>query len=235
MTTLAPAQVPGLPGRPARVPERRLWLITFVDLVMLLLAFFVLMFSMSTVDRSRYAGLAQSYAGTFSVLGGVHETEVGAVRAPVVRRAPGDDLAYLEAVFRSTFGRTPSLSAIRFRLTAQYLILALPDNDGAKDAIREASAVLDPATQQQVFEIGGVLANLPNRVAVVALASTAAGPSAWQAARQRADAVRAALVAAGYPREVAVFAQGVNADEAGREALRRPIEIMVLPDAEHAP
>ena len=49
----------------AQAPPRTLWLITIVDLVTLLLAFFVLMFSMSHVETKKYAALAKSY-GVYS-------------------------------------------------------------------------------------------------------------------------------------------------------------------------
>ena len=48
------------PGSPA-------WMATFSDLMNLLLCFFVLLFSMSSVDTARFNEMAQSFANTFSV------------------------------------------------------------------------------------------------------------------------------------------------------------------------
>ena len=50
----------GAPGSPA-------WMATFSDLMNLLLCFFVLLFSMSTVDAQKFEEVAASFAQTFSV------------------------------------------------------------------------------------------------------------------------------------------------------------------------
>ena len=47
------------PGSPA-------WMATFSDLMNLLLCFFVLLFSMSSVDQGKAEALVQSLANTFS-------------------------------------------------------------------------------------------------------------------------------------------------------------------------
>ena len=48
------------PGSPA-------WMATFSDLMNLLLCFFVLLFSMSSVDAAKYEEVVNSFAETFSV------------------------------------------------------------------------------------------------------------------------------------------------------------------------
>ena len=48
------------PGSPA-------WMATFSDLMNLLLCFFVLLFSMSSVDTAKFNEMAQSLASTFSI------------------------------------------------------------------------------------------------------------------------------------------------------------------------
>lgn len=220
MTSLAPVQM-------TAAPTKRLWLITFVDLVMLLLAFFVLMFSMSTPDKGRYAAIANGYAAAFHALGGVEEATIGPQRLPAWERAPGDDLAYLETVLKSAFSRTPSLDGVGFRLTAQYLILELPPAVGGSQP-GDAIQVLDAMTQRRVFEIGGVLSNLPNRIAVLVQTPAKGDTAAWSAARAHAAAIRDALVASGYPRDFAVLARG--ADDARGESVAPPSRILVMPD-----
>jgi chemotaxis protein MotB len=46
------------------------WMATFSDLMNLLLCFFVLLFSMSTVDAEKYEEIVASFAGTFSIFEG---------------------------------------------------------------------------------------------------------------------------------------------------------------------
>lgn len=44
------------------------WMATFSDLMNLLLCFFVLLFSMSTIDAEKFEQLAASLASSFSIL-----------------------------------------------------------------------------------------------------------------------------------------------------------------------
>jgi chemotaxis protein MotB len=220
MTTLAPAQMRLAP------PARRLWLITFVDLVMLLLAFFVLLFAMSRVDPVRYAAVASGYAAAFDALGGADEAVIGPQRVPAPDRVPGDDLAYLETVLKAAVARTPGLESVGFRLTGQYLILDLPAAATA-DRPGETIPVLDAAAQRLVFAVGGVLSNLPNRIAVV-VTPPGVDRDAWQLARARGVATRDALAGAGYGRAVAVLVRGADAPEATVARTR----ILLLPETE---
>src|SRR5690606_24481679 len=74
-----------------------------------------------------------------------------------------DDLGYLEAVLRSAFAKTATLKDVRFHRTAQYLILSLPV-DGV--FVPGSGAFVDSAAGP-VFDLGGVLSNLKNRIAIV--------------------------------------------------------------------
>ncbi|TAL01307.1 MAG: hypothetical protein EPO08_10810 [Rhodospirillaceae bacterium] len=224
MTTFAPTPL-HLPGAPPAQPPRRLWLITFVDLVMLLLAFFVLMFSMSSLDSARFAAVARSYTDVFHGAGGGREAAVGPVRVPLVARTPGDDLAYLEAVLRTTFAGQPRLSVIQFRLTSQYLILLVP----AQMTAAAGLGTLDDETQGRFFELGGVLSNLSNRIAIVAPVPLGAGAPAWPAAALRARSARAALQSAGYERDMATLVQG-SPEEIASDGELPPVQIIVFPE-----
>ncbi|MBR1693677.1 MAG: chemotaxis protein, partial [Lachnospiraceae bacterium] len=52
---------------PAGAPA---WMATFSDLMNLLLCFFVLLFSMSTVDAQKFEAMAESFSQTFSIFSG---------------------------------------------------------------------------------------------------------------------------------------------------------------------
>ena len=53
---------PPAPGSPA-------WMATFGDLMNLLLCFFVLLFSMSSIDAAKFEAMAASFSQTFSIFG----------------------------------------------------------------------------------------------------------------------------------------------------------------------
>ena len=56
--------------KPEDPPQQAAWMNTFSDLMNLLLCFFVLLFSMSTVDAEKFEAMAESFSQTFSIFSG---------------------------------------------------------------------------------------------------------------------------------------------------------------------
>ncbi len=255
LITLTPAPLaPSLPAlgvRPnAPKVERcagptRPRLITIVDLMTILLTFFVLMFSMTKIDMARFIPLARSYGEAFG--GGLPDPAVP--RLPEVAAVPGDNLSYLEAVLRPAFAKQPSLADVQFRATAQYIILSWPSNlegpsnQGGKDqgnALFDAgSSGISEATRRRVFDLGGVLSNLHNRIAIVGQAAVApatlsaeinpaqAGAieaDAWRLAIGRANALAESLAASGYDKEITVLGRNAPITSADQ------IQILIMPE-----
>jgi len=65
------------------------WMVTFSDMVTLLLTFFVLLLSMSHMDDVKFSKASDSLAGAFGVLGSSTKTEL--TRPKVVSYSPVDD------------------------------------------------------------------------------------------------------------------------------------------------
>ncbi len=223
------AQSYGLPHFKSAVPTasqpRTLWLITIVDLVTLLLAFFVLMFSMSQVETKRYAAVAKSYSAAFNPVTSTSD-DTSLVRLPKIAHVSGEDLGYLEAVLKAAFARTATLKDVEFHRTAQYLILSLPV-DGV--FAPGSGAFTDTATAP-VFDLGGVLSNLKNRIAVVGSAVTTSsdGTAAWALAVARAQTMADALKKAGYGLPVTVLGRGGAATDVA--AAIGHVDILIMPE-----
>jgi chemotaxis protein MotB len=199
---------------PAQAPGRA-WLVTFVDLILLLLTFFVLMFSMTRPDPVKYAPMAKSYAEAFSVVADL-EPDFARARSFVSQADQrGGELAYLETALKAAFSQSAALSAIQFRSTEQYLVISLP---------REILGT-DPgatnAKESVVFDLSGVFANIDNRLAVIGLADQTA--EGWAASVRRAGFIAQALTRAGYDRPIATLAHASNDASGG-------IDIMIMAD-----
>jgi len=65
------------------------WMVTFSDMVTLLLTFFVLLLSMSTTDQVKFHNASDSLAGAFGVLGSNNRVEVS--QPKVISYSPVDD------------------------------------------------------------------------------------------------------------------------------------------------
>ncbi|WP_029913204.1 OmpA family protein [Pelobacter seleniigenes] len=70
-------------------PGAPMWMVTFSDMVTLLLTFFVLMLSMANMDQVKFDKASDSLAGAFGVLASSRKTEAAPPR--VVSYAPIDD------------------------------------------------------------------------------------------------------------------------------------------------
>ncbi|MCW8859273.1 MAG: flagellar motor protein MotB [Deltaproteobacteria bacterium] len=66
-----------------------MWMVTFSDMVTLLLTFFVLMLSMASMDKVKFDQASDSLAGAFGVLGSSDKTEVSSPK--VVSFSPVND------------------------------------------------------------------------------------------------------------------------------------------------
>ena len=220
----------GLPAHVGPVLQRapqgtnhatRPWLITIVDLVTLLLSFFVLLFSMSNVEPARFSQVAQSYGDVFAAA-----DDTAGQRLPKITAAAGDDLGYLQAVLKAAFASSPTLKDIEFRLTPQYLMLTLP----VTDLFIPGAGGFAESAQTPVFDLSGVLSNLKNRIAVVGTApmSSDSGEAAWTLAVARAQSMADALAAAGYGQPVTVLGHGANGTDVAAAIGR--VEIVVMPE-----
>ena len=197
----------------------RPWLITIVDLMTILLCFFVLLFSLSKIDMVRFIPVAQSYSQAFS---GAPEPFVP--RLPEVAAVPGDNLSYLQAVLRPAFAKHPSLADVQFRETPQYLILSWPGG-GLFDA---GSSGFSDAARRRVFDLGGVLSNLHNRIAIVGQAASGTEEDSWRLAITRANAVADAITGAGYDKEITVL--GRTALAGATPGVADQIQILIMPE-----
>ena len=221
----------GLPSslapRPQPTAPRTPWLITIVDLVTLLLAFFVLIFSMSQQDSQRLTAVTKSYGEAFKPEG-LLDSAIPIVRLPKIPVTSGEDLAYLEAVLKAAFARTATLRDVQFHRTAQYLILSLP----ADGVFAPGSGNFADSATTPVFDLGGVLSNLKNRIAVVGTAvmtpTDGVGAAAWDLAMTRAQAMAGALRAAGYDLPVTVLGRGGEVTDVAAAIGR--VEILIMPE-----
>lgn len=242
---------PPLPQKPevwhrSRTPPsmsasgRRMWLITFTDLVSLMLAFFVMLFAMSGVKVELWDATSQSLSRTLDPAPAPPPPPpVAARNVPTVVRTPALDLDYIAALFRRLSRGVPELVETRLARVPDGLILVL--NPG--DVFNEDGVELSPAAARTLSAMGGILDNFGNRIGVRVRADPkvtlqAGHESAWQFALVRAAAVANALHAAGYDRDIAAYGLtdgGVrapgNSISQTAEGRIEQIEILILSEA----
>ena len=225
-------------GRPA--VSSRAWMITFTDLISLMLTFFVMLFAMSSVQVDRWEATIDSLSQTLSpaevetVARATAQFNVG-----TVFRRQAINLDYLAAVLDETIGEDPMLARSQIMRLDDRLVIALPG-----DLLFEPSqAQLSEPARQALFVLGGVLRNIGNQVGVNGHTDptpTAQNvyPSNWELSLARALAVGEALKEAGYTEDVLAFGfadsryrQLPEMDPVQRRAMARRVDVVVFPTA----
>lgn len=183
------------------------WLLTFTDLVALMLAFFVLLFSMSQVEQRKWEGLVAAMTVQLDSVTEA-ETQKPAVAFQPEEKIdiPGADLDYLAPLLRQQIAAHPLLSEGVVRQRADRLVVSLP----ASLVFQGTDAAFTTRAREVSYALGGVLRNLRNRVELEArmerrgkVASTRAD---WRVALDRAVQFTNLLHRAGYRKPMAARA-----------------------------
>ncbi len=192
---------------PARtVAARSNWLLTFADLIALVLAFFVMMYATHRVDQGDWQAIVKSLSQSLNVLADVQEMPSAAQNVRLVNPLDAMELSYLEALLKGLRQSEPLLSNILLHRLDDRLIIAFPGNllfrPGRADPVDGA--------QQRVAVLANVLHNVSNRIDVFGHTdpSAVAGyvfDSNWELSLARAETVADMLQTAGYPRKLGAF------------------------------
>jgi chemotaxis protein MotB len=193
------------PERHKKPFSSQIWLVSFTDLMCLLLVFFVLLFSMSEPAPPRWKALVSGFA----TLGGAGAGGGDLFTVDQVPRKGGLPLGYLGPLLIGHFAGDPDLVTILPEREEDRLIIGIPDHllfdPGATAFSRRGERI--------IFLLSGVLSRLDNRIEVIGQAGreTGEGPGGhleWEVSLMRAVAVAGALREAGYRRPLAARARG---------------------------
>lgn len=213
------------------------WLVTFADLLSLILVFFVMMFAANAVRSSEWEKLATSLSDRLNPAAAAMRDKGSAadarLKAPMVE---GRRIAWLETLFTEKLASDPVLGDSTVRNLGDRLAIAVP----ADLLFREnGDRLMDPAAFQAVARLAGLLRDLDNRVAVIAytdpVAAEAAGGAHWGLSLRRAVAVARTLERNGYGRPIEIFGHGAppfddlaaDLPQALQSRLARRIELVI--------
>jgi len=216
-----------------------LWLLTFGDVTALLLTFFVLLFSMSTLQSEKW-GVVTSKLNSSKQSFKQRKPMPNAVNnVSTVELVPALPLGYLGEVLEEKLQADPVLArAIIHRLEGR-IVISLPF-----DLLFAAGEVtLTDVAKEALFRMGGVISTLGNQIDIEGHSAPKADDngiftSAWAMSLARAVTVSNELVRSGYIQNPAVLGLGASrfnqidqslSDER-RSALARRVDIVIHPD-----
>ncbi len=128
--------------RPEEHENHERWLVSYADFITLLFAFFVVMYSISSLNESKYKVLSDSLSGIFSQperslkpipLGdqrpaGVTPTVMDASAAQPARGTPSDPLQQIADSVRATFGDLIASDQLNIKASEMWLEIELSSN-----------------------------------------------------------------------------------------------------------
>jgi len=221
------------------------WLVSYADFITLLFAFFVVMYSISSVNEGKYKILSDSMEGVFSQtdrsikpipIGDERlkgQSDEGAADA-VAANTPQDPLESIAAQIRDQFAGLLGDGQVQVRANEMWLELelnssllfpsgdAIPHQD-AFDLVEKISNILAPFDNP--IQVEGFTDNLP--------ISTAQYPTNWELSAARAASIVRMLVMEGVePQRLAAVGYGEfqpvadNIDAVGRARNRRVVLVI---------
>jgi chemotaxis protein MotB len=195
--------------RGRRADNAQAWLLTFTDLAALMLTFFVLLFSMSTIKESDWQNLVDSLSPRLDRL---QEVTVALPQseksAEEVERLPGSDLDYLAAVLKEQMAGDTLLAQVRIAHEGERLVISVPGDL----LFASGSTELGAAGEKSIFALAGILRNLRNVIEIAGHADPvqpkAAYPSNWELSLARAAVLSGMLSKVGYKGDILVRGYG---------------------------
>lgn len=196
--------------KPAAAPAQ--WLITFADLAAVLVAFFVLMFSMSEVDTDRWNGAVDALDRQFDLTREAEQAKPAAeLNITQLLSQDGLDLGYLQRILVGHIADQPVLGGARLRLSDGSLVVTLP----AGLLFESGGTRIGDDGRKSIFVLAGALSRIENDIEVIGHADPrvirkGSYDTNWELSLARAASVARALNTAGVSRTIKVLGAGAG-------------------------
>lgn len=223
--------------QPGNASPRAMWMVTFVELVALLVAFFVMLFAMSTIRYDLWDIMVHSLSQRLNPsLGGESVSSLADRNVTTELAATAADLDYLLVLLNEKASDRPLLAGATVKRLDDRLVIVLP----AEAMFAPGSAVVDAEAREFVAVLADALTNVENRIDVIGHTDpepiqSEAFPSNWELSIARAVAVAEEMRRAGVTREIRTLgftdsrfselAPGLAPDE--RRAAARRVEVVI--------
>ena len=218
-----------------------IWLISFTDVMALMLTFFVLMFAMSHPKQQDWEDFTDTVQKNFNRFYGqkANRGTQDTVNIEKINFSRALNLNYLRALMEDLIKKEKNLNVVKLMNQRGGLIISLP-----QDLLFETGqATIKSEANKALFTLAGTLSRIKNRIEVIG--HTDPRPitggkyrSNWDLSLARASHVAAVLENVGYDKPVVIRGQAsgryadIPADlgESERLDLSRRVDIVVMED-----
>ena len=215
------------------------WMVSFIDTLSLLLTFFVLLFSMSTLEKSVWEEVVNTFDSVFEDVDNAGVTAKPLDEAvPEILRKRAINLDYLGRILATQLAHNGLGDAVRIQYLEDRVVISLPSDL----LFNPSSATLSPDATTPLMIVSGILRNVKNKIEIYG--HTDPNPlrggdftSNWELSLARAQAMAHRLNDLGLRRRVSVlgfadtkFPDLVNSlTESEKYSLSRRVDIVIYP------
>ena len=166
------------------------WLLTYADLITLLLAFFIVMYSMSRIDAKRFGKMAEALSGVLkggtTVFKNLNDEEV--LKGHGLLKL--GDLRVIQKQIEERFSEFEKQGEVQTEITERGLVVHIMD----AALFREGSAILEPRAMNVLDIIRDRIIDIPNHIRIEGHTddrdiNTVSYPSNWELSTTRATQV----------------------------------------------
>jgi len=214
--------------------HRSTWMLTFGDLIALLLAFFVLLVSMSQIKVEAWQAVVEALSKRLNqnqdvtVLGPSADRNASRIMRPVAI-----DLGYLEAVLAEKLRADREFGRVRVNQQHDRLVLSFP----ADHLFRPNTTELEKSAIASIQALGGFFQSISNRITVSGHAEIRDDDKdhGWELSIARAVVVADTLRISGLDRPIAAnglgdsryYDTGGDLSAEARDRLARRVDIVI--------
>jgi chemotaxis protein MotB len=228
----------GGPKKQPRNPDA--WMLSFGDLISLMLVFFVMLFAMSELKVDEWSEVVENVSRTFIPTEESDSTPSAQFNIGTTFTKPAESLEYLNAVLDDKLLQNAILTRSFLHRLDDRLVLSLPSDL----LFNSGTAQLTPRAREAVYVLAGFLRNFSNQIAI--FGHTDPRPiqggsfeSNWELSLLRATTVVNQLRSYGYTQQLLAYAMAesrfdhlsIQLPEEQRQSLGRRVDIVILPHA----
>jgi len=220
-----------------------LWLITFTDVMALMLTFFVLLYSMSSPQEEKWEEMSKGLSQKLNAFNAANfrSGTQDVISLDKVDTSRALDIGYVKVVIGRLLAHK-QIEDVMLIENEKRLVLSLPSDL----LFQSGQTKIGDDGRQALFELGGILSHVQNRIEVVGHSDprpitnreVAVYKTNWQLSLARAAQVARVLKDVGYKRDITV--RGLSSarydelpekiPQEERYALSRRVDIVIMND-----
>ena len=216
------------------------WLLSFADVSALLLAFFVMLYSMSTLKTEEYERVISKISVARDEPEKPNVNPIAATTIETVTVVPAEAPEYLERILVESLSRDPILKKSLITLIEDRIVVSLP----ADEVFLKGSAIITSESERAIFGLAGVMSQFGNLVIVEGHTdptpiSSEIYTSNWELSLARALAVVDLMKASGYTQKLEILGHASGQyeflndkiPENERKRLARRVDLVIYPES----